>query len=92
MPQVLNIRHLPGFSERRPVIPPGGVYIGRTMSRMGLSGSKWGNPFKPAKQGDAEAHAVAVALYRRWLGSQPMLLAALPELRGDVLRELANKR
>jgi hypothetical protein len=104
MPQVLNIRHLPGFSERRPIVPPGAVYIGRTVSRMGLSGSKWGNPFKPAMQGDAAAHAVAGALYRRWLGGQPKLLAALPDLRGrdlvcwctplqchgDVLLELAN--
>jgi hypothetical protein len=106
MPQVLNIRHLPGFSERRPVIPPGAVYIGRTVSRIGLSGSKWGNPFKPTKQGDAEAHAYAVALYRRWLCGQPKLLAALPDLsgrhlarwcaplpcHGDVLLELANER
>jgi hypothetical protein len=67
-------------------------------------GSKWGNPFKPAIQGDAAAHAVAVALYRRWLGGQPKLLAALPDLRGrdlvcwcaplpshgDVLLELCN--
>jgi Domain of unknown function (DUF4326) len=44
-------------------------------------GSKWGNPFKPAMQG----HAVAVALYRRWLGGQPKLLAALPDLCGRDL-------
>jgi hypothetical protein len=29
MPQVLNVRHLPGFSQRRPALPPGAVYIGR---------------------------------------------------------------
>ena len=29
MPQVLNIRHLPGFAEHRPIIPPDAVYIGR---------------------------------------------------------------
>jgi hypothetical protein len=98
-PAVLNIRDCPSRQA-----PDGAVYIGRTVSRMGLSGSKWGNPFKPTKQGDAEAHAVAVALYRRWLCGQPKLLAALPELRGrdlvcwcaplpchgDVLLELAN--
>jgi hypothetical protein len=28
MPQVLNIRNLPGFKERRPAIPLGAVYIG----------------------------------------------------------------
>jgi hypothetical protein len=69
-------------------------------------GSKWGNPFKPAIQGDAAAHAAAVTLYRRWLCGQPKLLAALPDLRGrdlvcwcaplpchgDVLLELANGR
>ena len=98
---MLNIRDCPGRQ-----VPDSAVYIGRTVSRMGLSGSRWGNPFKPTKQRDAEAHAVAVALYRRWLCSQPKLLAALPELRGrdlvcwcaplpchgDVLLELANKR
>jgi Domain of unknown function (DUF4326) len=99
-PAVLNIRDCPGRQ-----VPDGAVYIGRTMSRMRLSGSKWGNPFKPTKQGDAEAHEVAVTLYRRWLCGQPKLLAALPEFRGrdlvcwcapqpchgDVLLELANK-
>jgi hypothetical protein len=33
MSQVLNIRLLPGFSERQPIIPPGAVYIGRANSR-----------------------------------------------------------
>jgi hypothetical protein len=100
-PAVLNIRDCPGRQ-----VPDGAVYIGRTVSRDGLPGSKWGNPFKPAIQGDAAAHAVAVTLYRRWLCGQPKLLAALPELRGrdlvcwcaplpchgDVLLELANGR
>jgi len=92
-PRVLNIRNC---SDRR--IPDGAVYIGR------IEGSKWGNPFKPTKQGDAEAHAVAVARYRQWICDQPELMAALPELRGrdlvcwcrplpchgDVLPMLAN--
>ena len=100
-PAVLNIRDCPGRQ-----VPDGAVYIGRTVSRAHLPGSKWGNPFKPTKQGDTEAHAAAVALYRRWLCGQPKLLAALPELRGrdlvcwcaplpchgDVLLELANGR
>ena len=100
-PAVLNIRDC---ASRQ--VPDGAVYIGRTVSRAGLPGSKWGNPFKATKQGDAEAHAVAATLYRRWLCGQPKLLAALPELRGrdlvcwcaplpchgDVLLELANKR
>jgi Domain of unknown function (DUF4326) len=85
MPQVLNIRHLPGFKEQRPIIPPGAVYIGRKNSRYGLQGSKWANRFKPTKQGDAEAHAVADAQYRRWLCDQPKLIAELPELRGRDL-------
>ena len=36
MPQVLNLRHLPGFRERQPVIPSGAVYIGRRNGRDGL--------------------------------------------------------
>jgi len=41
MPEVLNIRHLPGFSERCPVIPPSAVYIGRANARYRLPASKW---------------------------------------------------
>ena len=37
MPEVLNIRHLPGFSERCPVIPPSAVYIGRANARYRLN-------------------------------------------------------
>ena len=99
--RVLNIRNCPG---RR--IPDGAIYIGRAVPRARIAGSKWGNPFKPTRQGDAEAHAVAVAQYRAWLCDQPDLVAALPELRGrdlvcwcaplpchgDVLLELANER
>jgi len=45
MSQVLNIRLLPGFSERQPIIPPGAVYIGRANRRYRLRASKWANPF-----------------------------------------------
>ena len=58
-PAVLNIRDCPGQQ-----VPDGAVYIGRTVSRARLPGSKWGNPFKPTKQGDTEAHAAAVTLNR----------------------------
>ena len=106
MSQVLNIRHLPGFSERQPIIPPGAVYIGRSNARYGLAGSKWPNPFRPGRQGDPDEHAVAVAAYERWLRQQPRLMDALSELRGhdlvcwcaplpchgDVLLALANGR
>jgi hypothetical protein len=44
MPQVLNVRQLPGFSERRPIISPGAVYIGRPNARYGLAASQWANP------------------------------------------------
>ena len=101
MPQVLNVRHLPGFSERRPIVPPGAVYIGRRNARYGLPASKWANPFRPKRPDD---HAPAVATYERWLRSQPRLMDALSELRGldlvcwcmplpchgEVLLELAN--
>ena len=79
MPQVLNIRHLPGFKERRPIIPPGAVYIGRTNSRYGLFASKWANPFRPKRPTD---HEPVVAAYEKWLQSQQHLIDALPELAG----------
>jgi hypothetical protein len=50
------------------------VYIGRP--------SKWGNPFEIGKDGDREA---VIQKYRKWVVTQPDLMAALPELRGKVL-------
>ena len=73
------------------------VYIGRP--------SKWGNPFILPDHHSHEERMEVIELYRRWLLTQPELLAALPELKGktlgcwcaplpchgDVLAELANK-
>jgi len=70
------------------------VYIGRP--------SKWGNPF-PLE--DESERLRVIEQYRRWILTQPELMAALPELRGrvlgcwcapkpchgDVLVELANR-
>lgn len=56
------------------------VYIGRP--------SKWGNPFshKPGK-GECQVDTVeqAIECYRRWIVTQPSLMADLHELRGKVL-------
>jgi hypothetical protein len=73
---------------------PYDVYIGRP--------SKWGNPFRIGRDG---TRVEVIEKYRRWLQTQPHLLAALPELRGktlgcwckpkpchgDVLAELADQ-
>ena len=102
MPQVLNVRQLPGFKERQPIIPPGAIYIGRKNGRYQLPASKWANRFTVRQEADREA---AVASYERWLRSQPQLMAALRELygrdlvcwcaplpcHGDVLLRLANE-
>ena len=50
------------------------IYIGRP--------SKWGNPFLIGRDGD---RAAVISKYREWLLGQPVLLAALPELRGKRL-------
>jgi hypothetical protein len=50
------------------------VYIGRP--------SKWGNPFKLAKEDDRK---VALARYRSWLLQQEELLEQLHELQGKSL-------
>jgi uncharacterized protein DUF4326 len=83
MPQVLNVRHLPGFKERQPIIPPGAVYIGRANARYRLPASKWANPFTAKQEADRET---VIATYERWLRQQPRLMDALPELRGLELR------
>ena len=79
MPQVLNIRHLPGFKERQPIIPPDAVYIGRAVRWYRLPKSKWANPFTVRLEADRET---AIASYERWLRSQPQLMAALPSCVG----------
>lgn len=80
----------------------GDVYIGRP--------SKWGNPFSH-RPGTAAKFLVssreeAVAEYRRWIRTQPLLVASLGELvghrlvcwckpklcHGDVLVELVRER
>ncbi len=102
MPQVLNVRHLSGFAERQPIIPPGAVYIGRANRWYRLPKSKWANPFTVKQDAD---RATAIAAYQRWLQSQPQLMGTLHELRGldlvcwcaplpchgDVLLRLANR-
>jgi hypothetical protein len=102
MPHVRNIRHFPGFSERRPIVPPNTVYIGRKNARYQLPASQWANPFRVSLETD---RASAIAAYEKWLRSQRHLMAALHELRGrdlacwcaplpchgDVLLRLANE-
>jgi hypothetical protein len=102
MPQVLNIKHLPGFRERQPIIPPVAVYIGRVNRWYRLPASKWANPFSVRREADREA---VIAAYEKWLRSQRDLMEALHELQGcdlvcwcaplpchgDVLLRLANE-
>jgi hypothetical protein len=77
MPQVFNVRHLPGFAEHRPIIPLDAVYIGRRNARYRLPASKWANPFSVRREADREA---VIATYERWLQLQRHLVDALPEL------------
>jgi hypothetical protein len=64
MPQVLNIRHLPGFKERRPIVPLGAVYIGRAIRWYRMPKSKWANPFTVKQEAGRET---AIAAYEPWL-------------------------
>jgi hypothetical protein len=82
MPQVFNVRHLPGFAEHHPIVPPDAVYIGRRNARYRLPASKWGNPFSVRREADREA---VIAAYEKWLRSQRDLMEALDELRGRDL-------
>ena len=69
--EVVNIR---GVQER-----PGDVYIGR--AGHGLSG-KYGNPFTIGRHGSREQ---VIALFERYLGQHPQLLA---DLRAENPRRL----
>lgn len=80
---------------------PFDVYCGRGSRSLGLSASKWANPFRIGRDGTREQ---VIAKHKRWMLTQPELLAALEELRGrtlgchcapqachcDTLLELAN--
>lgn len=73
-PRVLNKRH--------DFIPADSVYVGRP--------SKWGNPFSHLSDTLAkfqvDTRAEAISSYRKWLMSQPELVAlAKVELRGRDL-------
>ena len=60
---------------------PYDVYIGRP--------SKWGNPFShktgTKAQFKVDTREQAILAYEDWLGKQPDLLEALPELEGKIL-------
>ncbi len=53
---------------------PGRIYVGRP--------TKWGNPFVIGRDGSRDE---VIAKYRAWIARQPMLMAALQELRGKDL-------
>jgi len=58
------------------------VYCGRGSRKLGLPRSKWANPFCIGRDGTREQ---VIAKHRRWLPTQPHLIAALDELRGRTL-------
>jgi hypothetical protein len=102
-PRVLNIRDLPGFKERKPIIPARALYIGRANRRYGLPASKWCNHFQ-IKQNEGVSRERVIAVYAQWLRVTPGLMVTLDELtgvdlicwcapeacHGDVLLRLAN--
>lgn len=61
---MLSVRTLPGYAVRRPVIPPGAVYVGRAVARYGLRHSRWYNPFVVGRDG---TQAECIAAHREWL-------------------------
>lgn len=44
--------------------------------------TKWGNPFRIGRDGDRET---VIRKYAEWIVTQPQLLDALDELRGQIL-------
>ena len=59
-----------------------GVYCGRGSRKLGLPPSKWANPFCIGRDGTREQ---VIAKHKRWIHTQPHLLASLHELRGQIL-------
>ena len=61
---------------------PDAVYIGRAVTRRGVKASKWGNPFRPGKDG---TRAEVMERYDAYLRERPELVRQIPELRGRPL-------
>ena len=84
MPRVLNVRDLPGYADRKPVLPDGAVYIGRPAWRYGLCGSFWANLPLPPNATDSE-RACAAMDYETRLTCDAARMGRLHELRGRDL-------
>jgi hypothetical protein len=69
-----------------------GVYVGRNPA---YGDPKWGNPFSHARRTTAPYHVAtreeAIRRHAEWLPTQPHLMAALHELRGEDLRCHCNQ-
>ena len=103
MPRVLNIHHLPGYYERKPIIPAGAVYIGRANCWYGLPDSKWRN-LPLSSKATREERDQSIANYGARLRCDAVRMDQVHELRGldlvcwcapkachgDVLLKLAN--
>lgn len=100
MPTVLNARK--DHDNIKPeTLPENAVYIGRGMHFLGWKPSKWRNELLEGHDGTREE---IIAKYEKMICDDPVLMAALPELRGkdlvcwcsplpchgDVLLKLAN--
>ena len=77
---------------RRGVVPPGAVYVGRRMARLGLAGSKWGNPFKIGLDGTRGDRQISrlVPSAARSDGRTPLAAAVATPLL-SISREPATK-
>jgi hypothetical protein len=62
-------------------LPSNAVYIGRA-TRNGWKQSKWHNPFRIGRDGTREE---VLAKHRAYICDDPVLMAALPEIRGKDL-------
>jgi hypothetical protein len=80
--RVRNVRSLPGYAERRPVIPEAAVYIGRRMAAFGLKGAKWANDEPLPLKASLEARVRNIAAYEARLRCDPVLMEQLPEFAG----------
>ena len=61
---------------------PDAVYIGRAVTRRGIKASKWGNPFRPGKDGH---RTEVMERYDAYLHEHPELVRQIPDLRGKPL-------
>ena len=80
-PRIVDVRKISNIKDW---LAPnaGNVYIGRGDAQLGITKSKWGNPFRASEFSDL---GEVLEEYEKYVRGRPNLMSSLPELAGKQL-------